>query len=365
MAAAVFAADSESPAIASLRNKAENGNAIAQYNLGLAYATGRGVQVDQAEAFVWLTLAAEQGSTGKDLDNLLSGMSPEMLTEAKRRLAAERTVIGMPAPAAPAGPGPTPVAAAAPAPDSKAVSGPQGAQAPAPTPDPELDQLRSKVKDLEDSLAQQAAANQQVSHQLDERGQALLQALTQLSALKNLQASQDAAKETELSTARAALEAAKVALRDAKKESAAQIGTLEKNLEASSAEVAKLTATVESDEAALKSAGNAGSGAQAVGSELEKTKEALATALRSAVADKNAADSKIAALEQDLARQTGKVQDLSAKLAADEAAAKAAEGASARIQALSFELAQAKGDLASARDQLARATQAASAAAAA
>ncbi|MGA2693456.1 MAG: SEL1-like repeat protein, partial [Opitutaceae bacterium] len=99
------------PGLAALHAKAENGNAIAQYNLGLAYATGRGVQVDQAEAFVWLTLAAEQGSTGKDLDNLLSGMSPEMLTEAKRRLAAERTVIGMPAPAAPAGPGPTPVAA--------------------------------------------------------------------------------------------------------------------------------------------------------------------------------------------------------------------------------------------------------------
>ena len=35
------AANSESPELAGLRDKAEHGNAIAQYNLGLAYAQGR------------------------------------------------------------------------------------------------------------------------------------------------------------------------------------------------------------------------------------------------------------------------------------------------------------------------------------
>ena len=46
------------PAIASLRQKAESGNAIAQYNLGLAYAQGRDIPADLPEAFVWLSLAA-------------------------------------------------------------------------------------------------------------------------------------------------------------------------------------------------------------------------------------------------------------------------------------------------------------------
>ena len=50
-----FAADALPPALASLHAKAENGNSIAQYNLGIAYAAGRGVPVDQAEAYVWLT----------------------------------------------------------------------------------------------------------------------------------------------------------------------------------------------------------------------------------------------------------------------------------------------------------------------
>ena len=45
-----IAADFLPPAIAALHAKAENGNAVAQYNLGLAYAAGRGVAVDQAEA---------------------------------------------------------------------------------------------------------------------------------------------------------------------------------------------------------------------------------------------------------------------------------------------------------------------------
>src|ERR1035438_9243708 len=48
------------------------------WGLGLAYATGRGAPIDQAEAFVWLTLASEQGSTGKDLGILMSSMSPDV-----------------------------------------------------------------------------------------------------------------------------------------------------------------------------------------------------------------------------------------------------------------------------------------------
>jgi TPR repeat protein len=82
LATAVFAADAPPPELAALKSKAENGNAIAQYNLGLAYASGNGVPLDQAEAYVWLSLATEQGSTGKDLGLLVAGMSTDMLERA-------------------------------------------------------------------------------------------------------------------------------------------------------------------------------------------------------------------------------------------------------------------------------------------
>jgi LysM repeat protein len=69
-----------------LRVKAEHGNAIAQYNLGLDYLQGRQGEPDLVEAFVWLTLASEAGSTGKALDMVLDSLTPNQLEEGKRRL---------------------------------------------------------------------------------------------------------------------------------------------------------------------------------------------------------------------------------------------------------------------------------------
>ena len=40
---------------------ADQGDASAQYNLGIAYANGQGVLKDEAEAVRWFRLAAEQG----------------------------------------------------------------------------------------------------------------------------------------------------------------------------------------------------------------------------------------------------------------------------------------------------------------
>jgi TPR repeat protein len=40
---------------------AEQGVALAQYNLGVMYDNGRGVPQDDAKAFYWFTKAAEQG----------------------------------------------------------------------------------------------------------------------------------------------------------------------------------------------------------------------------------------------------------------------------------------------------------------
>ena len=76
--------------LAALRAKAERGNAIAQYNLGLAYVDGRQTAADPIEAFVWLTLAAEGGSTGKALETVLNNLSPTELAEGRRRLEAMR-----------------------------------------------------------------------------------------------------------------------------------------------------------------------------------------------------------------------------------------------------------------------------------
>ena len=47
--------------IPQLKRDAEAGDAIAQYNLGLCYANGNGVEVDLSETVRWLRKAAEQG----------------------------------------------------------------------------------------------------------------------------------------------------------------------------------------------------------------------------------------------------------------------------------------------------------------
>ncbi len=48
----------------SLRGRADQGDAKAQYNLGLRYDQGRGVPQDYAEAIRWYRKAAEQGDAG-------------------------------------------------------------------------------------------------------------------------------------------------------------------------------------------------------------------------------------------------------------------------------------------------------------
>src|ERR1019366_1179300 len=179
LSAAFAAADPLPPEIAALRSKAENGNAIAEYNLGLAYANGNGVAADMAEAYVWLTLASEQGSTGKDLGVLLSGMSKDQIEEGRRRLSFVRTSLGIPAKATVAqAPGPVkakeeeaPTAAPTQAPEAPAAPTPEPATISVPEP------FQTKIKDLQDEVAQKTNENQQLVQQIDERSQALMQAM--------------------------------------------------------------------------------------------------------------------------------------------------------------------------------------------
>ena len=53
----VAAVGQDTSEFTALRAKAEKGNGIAQYNLGLAYLEGRGTAADPIEAFVWLSVA--------------------------------------------------------------------------------------------------------------------------------------------------------------------------------------------------------------------------------------------------------------------------------------------------------------------
>jgi TPR repeat protein len=78
------------------RPLADQGDAAAQFNLGVMYASGRGIPQNYAEALKWFRLAAAQGSAGAQffLGNMyLSGQGvPESYAEAVKwyRLAADQ-----------------------------------------------------------------------------------------------------------------------------------------------------------------------------------------------------------------------------------------------------------------------------------
>ncbi|MEO6993296.1 MAG: LysM peptidoglycan-binding domain-containing protein [Lacunisphaera sp.] len=88
-----FAPGQQRDEIAALRAKAEKGNSVAQYNLGLAYAEGRGIAADKIEAYVWLSLARESGTRGHTLDTLIASLDKDSLTAARQRLADQKALI--------------------------------------------------------------------------------------------------------------------------------------------------------------------------------------------------------------------------------------------------------------------------------
>lgn len=85
---------------ARLLTEAERGDVDAQYAMGLIYAEGRGLPLDEARAYLWLTLAGQQG----DEDALMLRrmvvlrMNDAQFEEARRLLEARRgsgnTAIG-------------------------------------------------------------------------------------------------------------------------------------------------------------------------------------------------------------------------------------------------------------------------------
>src|SRR3954468_15268015 len=119
----------ESSEVAGLRAKAVKGNGIAQYNLGLAYAEGRGIAADQIEAFVWLSLARENGARGRALDSVIGSLDKASIELAQKRLAERKSALGVRAVPAPPAPART-----EPAPETIARSAPPAPASVAPAP---------------------------------------------------------------------------------------------------------------------------------------------------------------------------------------------------------------------------------------
>ena len=70
-----------------LKKDAEAGKAEAQFNLGVMYNSGVGVEKDYAGAYAWFNLAAANGNenAGKDRDALEKRMSPQQVADAQKR----------------------------------------------------------------------------------------------------------------------------------------------------------------------------------------------------------------------------------------------------------------------------------------
>ncbi|MGH0034961.1 MAG: tetratricopeptide repeat protein [Myxococcota bacterium] len=69
------------------RRAAEQGDALAQYNLGICYLKGRGVDEDAVEAFKWISLSASQGfpPARKTHPAVARGLDRQAREEGKRR----------------------------------------------------------------------------------------------------------------------------------------------------------------------------------------------------------------------------------------------------------------------------------------
>ena len=69
----------------SLIAKAEQGDAKAQYNLGVAYANGEGVPKDEVNAYAWHNVSSANGDEDASVerDRIAESMTPAQIAEAQ------------------------------------------------------------------------------------------------------------------------------------------------------------------------------------------------------------------------------------------------------------------------------------------
>jgi hypothetical protein len=80
----------EQQAVIWYRKAADQGDADAQYNLGIRYADGKGISQDYIEAHMWFSLATVGGEerATKNRSIIEAKMTPEQIAEARRRASA-------------------------------------------------------------------------------------------------------------------------------------------------------------------------------------------------------------------------------------------------------------------------------------
>jgi hypothetical protein len=90
--------ESKTEAVRWFRQAAEQGNVDAQYNLGLTYVNGDGVARDYVQAYLWWDLAAAQGSSDArhGQSSIIGQMTREQIAEAQRRARAFQPHTAMP-----------------------------------------------------------------------------------------------------------------------------------------------------------------------------------------------------------------------------------------------------------------------------
>ena len=372
---AAFAEDNSE--IASLRAKAMKGNGVAQYNLGLAYAEGHGLPADPLEAFVWLSLARENGARGRALDTLVASFDKAAFAAAEQRLAEHKADpsnktsrvkiarTGSPAPvpaAVETKPAPAAVPVAAPSPPA------------APAEDPALTRLRTerdalavRVNGLANELAALRAEHELLAKQSAAGSKAALEKKTlemqaaladlesarnfgrQVEATLNKVNDQKTALEAQLAAATEASRAREAAAGNAGATSAAALAGLQQKLataEQQLAELGSLKASLDQSRTNL-----AASEKQA--GELTKARAEMEQQLSAATSERAALQAELAQLRQKPAAPkypdlSGRVRELEATLAdtqrqlAAKPAAPAYPDLSGKVGELETQLAKAR-----------------------
>ncbi len=142
----------ETAAAALYRAAAEQGFSAAQNNYGLMISEGRGgLAKDPVQAFVWLSLAAQNGSSPAARDFVAQGLTAAQLTDAQRILAEKKPGVATQMPPAPAAPA-----------RAETSTPPAGPTAVAPV-SPDTSNAAARIAELTDTLQKARQANTEFS----------------------------------------------------------------------------------------------------------------------------------------------------------------------------------------------------------
>jgi len=233
--------------LAELQAKAEAGNGISQYNLGLVYATPDEPIANIIEAYVWFSLAADNGAPGKALMIVTSQMTPQQISEGKKLLEQRRADLSANRPIVTATKSAEPV--------SPVVAAPA---------EPDSTAIKAELKKTSEQLAAATKENQQLKTDLEKTHQA---AIDKLTAERDQLATTVATYTNEISAMRAA------AANFEGERNALQLKIADASKQTNSAAAAELAATT----AKLKTAESELAKADATLNELTQTKQTLAS----------------------------------------------------------------------------------------